>query len=128
MKLIMETPILGTFIYNLYTSRKTIGKMFEEEYFFDNYNEIDNSNWRYPFKFSPDSSPYKRDITTLGVMRDFGQNNKKVVTMWGYVRSAGVSALPLLLWTLAVIAVVAIVIAIVLLCKHLKGRYVVLSK
>ena len=99
-----------------------------EEYFFDNYNEIDNSNWRYPFKFSPDSSPYKRDITTLGVMRDFGQNNKKVVTMWGYVRSAGVSALPLLLWTLAVIAVVAIVIAIVLLCKHLKGRYVVLSK
>ena len=35
MKLIMETPILGTFIYNLYTSRTSIEKLFQNEYFFD---------------------------------------------------------------------------------------------
>ena len=35
MKLIMETPILGTFIYNLYTSRTSIEKLFTNEYFYD---------------------------------------------------------------------------------------------
>lgn len=35
MKLIMETPILGTFIYNLYTSRTSIEKLFQNEYFYD---------------------------------------------------------------------------------------------
>lgn len=35
MKLIMETPILGTFIYNLYTSRTSMEKQFRNEYFYD---------------------------------------------------------------------------------------------
>lgn len=35
MKLIMETPILGTFIYNLYTSRTSLEKHFQNEYFYD---------------------------------------------------------------------------------------------
>lgn len=39
MKLIMEIPILGTFIYNLYTSRSSIKEEFEKEYFY-NKNKI----------------------------------------------------------------------------------------
>lgn len=38
MKLIMETPILGTFIYNLYTSRTSLEKHFQNEYFYNSKN------------------------------------------------------------------------------------------
>ena len=39
-------------------------------------------------------------------MRDFGAKNKDVVTMWNYVRSAGVNALPMFLWMVLAVAVV----------------------
>lgn len=35
MKLIMETPIIGTFIYNLYTSKTGFEKRFQNEYFYN---------------------------------------------------------------------------------------------
>lgn len=35
LKMAIETPILGTFIYNLLTSKNNIQKSFEEEYFYD---------------------------------------------------------------------------------------------
>lgn len=77
------------------------------EYYFDYRDEIDNSNWRYPFLIDAESDiGYNRQIETLGVMRDYGENNKKVVTMWNYARSAGVTALPLLGWTALAVAVV----------------------
>lgn len=90
-----------------------------EEYFFDHCDEIDNSNWRYPFERGDDESPYNRSLDTLGVMRDFGGNNKKVVTMWNAARSTGVSALPLLGWTVLAVVVVA---GIILLCVFIKRR------
>ncbi|MCH5151378.1 MAG: extracellular solute-binding protein [Clostridiales bacterium] len=81
-------------------------------------DEIGQCNWRYPFMTAlnepnPDS-PYDRSIGTLGVMRDFGENNKKVVTAWNYARSAGVNALPLLGWTaLAVVISVGVLFAVI---------------
>lgn len=78
------------------------------EEFFNYVDEIDGSNWRYPFISALNSdaeSPYKRDLQTLGVMRDFGDKNKAVVTAWNYARSAGVSIWPLLGWTMLVVAV-----------------------
>ena len=50
-------------------------------------------------------------------MRDYGENNKAVVTMWNYARSAGVSALPLFGWTALAVAVV---VGIVFLCEYIK--------
>ena len=79
-----------------------------EEYFFRYEDEIDGSNWRYPFVSALNSdseSQYRRDLSTLGVMRDFGSKNKAVITAWNYARSAGVSALPLLGWTVLVVVV-----------------------
>lgn len=80
-----------------------------EQYFFHSVDEIDGSNWRYPFVSatlnSDSDSPYRRELDTLGVMRDFGNKNKAVVTAWNYARSAGVSALPLLGWTALAVAV-----------------------
>lgn len=35
MKLLMEVPVFGTFVYNLYTSRASFEKTFREEYFYD---------------------------------------------------------------------------------------------
>ncbi|MCM1534050.1 MAG: extracellular solute-binding protein [Corallococcus sp.] len=79
---------------------------FADEYF-AYADEIDGSNWRYPFETESGDGEYNRSLSTLGVMRDFGANNKQVVTMWNYARSAGVTALPLLLWTLLAVAVIA---------------------
>ncbi|MCH5153087.1 MAG: extracellular solute-binding protein [Clostridiales bacterium] len=78
-----------------------------EHYFFggddDDFDEMDDSNWRYPFVIKEGS--VNRDLNSFGIMQDFGANNKKVVTMWNYARSAGVSALPLLGWTALAVAV-----------------------
>ena len=52
-------------------------------------------------------------------MRDFGENNKKVITMWNGARSTGVSALPLLGWT---VLAVAVAVGIVALCEFIKRR------
>lgn len=96
------------------------------EYYFDYRNEIDDSNWRYPFEVS-ESEDYNRSIDTLGVMRDFGSNNKQVVTMWNYARSAGVTAVPLLLWMLLVIAAIAAIMGLFLLVQYLKNRQVIIK-
>lgn len=91
-----------------------------EEYYFDYRDEIDNSNWRYPFLIADEGNEtYDRSLDTLGVMRDYGDNNKAVVTMWNYVRSAGVTALPLLGWT---VLAVAVIVGIIVLCEFIK-RY-----
>lgn len=36
LKLMIELPILGTFIYNMFTTKETFLKTFREEYFYDN--------------------------------------------------------------------------------------------
>ncbi len=77
---------------------------FEEEFFYY-CDEIDGTNWRYPLE-SDFSNAINRDTSTFGVMRDFGDKNKDVVTMWNYVRSAGFNAIPMFLWTLLVVVVV----------------------
>ena len=77
---------------------------FEEEFFFY-CDEIDGTNWRYPLE-SDFANAFNRNADTFGVMRDFGAKNKDVVTMWNYVRSAGVNALPMFLWTMLAVAVV----------------------
>ncbi|MBQ3042584.1 MAG: extracellular solute-binding protein [Clostridia bacterium] len=77
---------------------------FEEEFFFY-CDEIDGTNWRYPLE-SDFANADGRDTSTFGVMRDFGAKNKDVVTMWNYVRSAGVNALPMFLWMVLAVAVV----------------------
>lgn len=80
---------------------------FADEFFFY-CDEIDGTNWRYPMEtdFESDfNKQYNRSSATFGVMRDFGDRNKDVVTMWNYVRSAGFSAVPLFLWALLIVAV-----------------------
>ena len=86
---------------------------FAEEFF--NYTDgYDDSNWRYPFVTAEvNEGEFDRGLTTLGMMRDFGQNNAAVVTMWNYARSAGVSAVPLMLWTLLALGVVVGAVALV---------------
>ena len=46
LKTMLDTPILGTFIYNLHTNKEAIAKRFREEYFYNPYNieekEIDS--------------------------------------------------------------------------------------
>ncbi|MDE7454593.1 MAG: extracellular solute-binding protein [Clostridia bacterium] len=99
-----------------------------EDYFFYYRDEMDNSNWRYPFDIESVDDDYDRSLTTLGVMRDFGENNKAVVTMWNGARSKGVSALPLLGWTALAVAVA---VGIVVLCeyiKHHKNATVIIRK
>ena len=83
-----------------------------EEYFFDYRDEMDNSNWRYPFVIAETSDGYDRGLNTLGVMRDYGVNNKAVVTMWNSARSTGDNALPLLGWTALAVVVTAGIIAL----------------
>lgn len=88
------------------------------EYYFDYRDEMDKSNWRYPFLIAEEENEtYNRSLDTLGVMRDYGENNKAVVTMWNYARSAGVTALPLLGWT---VLAVAAVVGIIVLCEYIK--------
>ncbi len=77
---------------------------FADEFFYY-CDEIDGTNWRYPLE-SDFANAHKRNSTTFGIMRDFGDKNKAVVTMWNYVRSAGFSAVPMFLWMLLAVAVV----------------------
>ena len=96
--------------------------------FFDYKDVIDGSNWRYPFESAPierdQTNPFDRSIDTLGVMRDFGANNKKVVTMWNHARSAGVNALPLLGWTALAVAVAVGALYAVIGIKRWKSQTV----
>ena len=106
------------------------GKLLEEfdydsweefaEYYFDYRDEMDNSNWRYPFLIDEEGNgTYDRSLETVGVMRDYGENNKAVVTMWNYARSAGVTALPLFGWTALAVAVV---VGVIFLCEYIKNH------
>lgn len=38
LKFLMDTPILGTFIYNIHTTKTAFTKLFREEYFYNAYN------------------------------------------------------------------------------------------
>ena len=100
-----------------------------EAYFFDNadLSEIDDSNWRYPFE-SAKNATTNRGIETLGVMRDFGPNNKAVVTMWNYARSAGVSVWGVLGVTVGALALAAAIIALFVFAKGRLQSKVVIKK
>lgn len=47
LKLLMDTPIIGTFIYNMYTSKTAFTKLFQEQYFYNPYhvNEKDVASY-----------------------------------------------------------------------------------
>ena len=79
---------------------------------------MDNSNWRYPFVIAETSDGYDRGLNTLGVMRDYGVNNKAVVTMWNSARSTGDNALPLLGWTALAVVVTAGIVALSQFIKY----------
>ena len=96
-----------------------------EDYFFNNFDPIDDSNWRYPFEIMA-GNEYNRGIEELGVMRDFGANNYKVSTMWEDVRSTGITAWALLGWTvLAAAVIVGITALVVWLQRRSKMRVIV---
>lgn len=97
-----------------------------EEYFFDYIDPIDDSNWRYPFVIA-ENNGYNRTLDDLGVMRDFGANNNKVVTMWEDVRSTGITAWALLGWTLLIIAV-AVAAALSIWAIKRRGKMRVIIK
>ncbi len=97
-------------------------EQFTEE-FFHYEDEIDHSNWRYPFVSAELNADNYRNIDSLGVMRDFGDKNHDVVTAWNYSRSVGVTTWPLLGWTaLAVAAVVGAVFAVIGVKRYLQHR------
>lgn len=96
-----------------------------EDYFFNNFDPIDDSNWRYPFEIMA-GNEYNRGIEELGVMRDFGANNYKVSTMWEDVRSTGITAWALLGWTVLAAAVIVGATALVVwLQRRSKMRVIV---
>lgn len=96
-----------------------------EDYFFNNFDPIDDSNWRYPFEIMA-GNEYNRGIAELGVMRDFVANNYKVSTMWEDVRSTGITAWALLGWTVLAAAVIVGVTALVVwLQRRSKMRVIV---
>ena len=96
-----------------------------EDYFFNNFDPIDDSNWRYPFEIMA-GNEYNRGIEELGVMRDFGANNYKVSTMWEDVRSTGITAWALLGWTVLAAAMIVCVTALVVwLQRRSKMRVIV---
>lgn len=99
-----------------------------EEYFFGYIDEIDGSNWRYPFVSTELNADTNRNIDSLGVMRDFGDKNKAVVTMWNSARSSGTSALPMLLWTALAVAFAMGVLYLVIWIKRLKAQTVKLPE
>ena len=98
------------------------------DYFFGYVDEIDGSNWRYPFVSGELNKDNERNVDTLGVMRDFGSKNKDVVTAWNYARSAGTSALPLLGWTALAVAVAVGALYLVILTKRLLAQRVKLPQ
>ena len=98
-----------------------------EEYFFDYCDVVDDSNWRYPFVIA-ENNEYNRSLDDLGVMRDFGANNHKVVTMWEDVRSTGITAWALLIWTLVVVAVVSGVVALWFVLKQRRKMRVIIKR
>lgn len=91
-------------------------------------DEVGYCNWRYPFETNDTESGYNRNIDTLGVMQDFGNRNKAVITMWNYARSAGVTAWGLLLWLVIALVAVGGVITLIVVIKRLKSHKIVLDK
>lgn len=100
-----------------------------EEYFFSNFGEMDDSNWRYPFNFAEnEDNDYERTIDNLGVMHDFGNRNNDVITMWNYARSAGVSALPMFLIFMLILAGACGIVALTIYLMRRKNMYVKIKK
>lgn len=100
--------------------------------FFDCFDEeIDGTNWRYPFAVNEEiiEGIPERHIESFGVMRDFGDKNKAVVTMWNYARSAGSSkeSLALFGWTALAVAVAVGALYLAILIKRLLAERVKLS-
>ena len=94
--------------------------------FFRYEDEVDNSNWRYPFVSATEDPTSNRNLATLGMMRDFGDRNKQVVTMWNYARSAGVSALPVFgLFVAAIAVAVGAVVAVRAIVQSRKNKKVI---
>ena len=98
------------------------------EYFFDGVDEIDGSNWRFPFVSAELNDGNNRSLDSLGVMRDFGSKNKAVITTWNYARSAGTSALPLLGWTVLAVALAVGALYLFILIKRILSQRVRLPK
>lgn len=96
--------------------------------FFEAVDDYDNSNWRYPFVSAAANAGGNRGIDTLGMMRDFGDKNAEVVTMWNYVRSAGVSAWGVVAWTAGVIALLAGAVVVVALISRRQKMTVIVAK
>ncbi len=96
------------------------------DYFFHSTDKIDGTNWRYPLESNFDGT--LRTDQMFGVMRDFGDKNKDVVTMWNYVRSAGVTAVPLFLIVVGAILLALGVIAIIRLAKAQRDKYQILPQ
>ena len=99
--------------------------------FFNRFDEdIDGTNWRYPFAVNEEiiEGIPQREIDKFGVMRDFGSKNKAVVTTWNYARSAGTTALPLLGWTVLTVAVAVGALFLVVLIKRLLAQRVKLPR
>lgn len=61
---------------------------------------------------------------TLGVMKDFGERNNAVVRMWETVRSTGITAWWLLLWTVVVLGGAVGIFVAVYFIRQRKKRYV----
>lgn len=100
-----------------------------EDYFFHNFNEIDDSNWRYPFDIITDNetNTYNRSIDDLGMMRDFGDKNNDIVTMWNYARSVGVSALPIFGVVVLILAIAVLIIYLIFYISQKKAMTIKLS-
>ena len=99
--------------------------------FFNRFDEdIDGTNWRYPFAVNEEiiEDIPLRKIDEFGVMRDFGSKNKAVVTTWNYARSAGTTALPLLGWTVLIVAVAVGALFLFILIKRLLAQRVKLPR
>ncbi len=86
----------------------------------DDGREIPLSEWEFDFADIDEFSEYFFDdlrypevsADMFGVMKDFGENNSKVVAMWEEVRSSGISAWALLGWTALAVAAAAGIIAL----------------
>jgi len=99
-----------------------------EEYFFNDFGEMDDSNWRYPFEKIDDSeNDYNRSINDLGMMRDFGDKNNDIVTMWNFARSVGVSALPIFMVVILVLGLAVGITYLIYFISHKRAMTVKLT-
>ncbi len=99
---------------------------FAEE-LFESIDDYDNSNWRYPFASAALNVGTNRSIDSLGMMRDFGNKNAAVVTMWNYARSTGVNVWPAVMWTAIAVAVIVGAVGLVMFIKNRQKKLIVVN-